>query len=132
MAYDGQQITIPGLLAGADLSAATNQFKFVKLTAAKTIDVCDDPTDLPIGVLQNRPNLNEAAEVVGIGVTKIQGDADLAYGDEIGTSTDGQAAAYTAANTTYFIVGRIIEDQTTAGGLATALISCTRRRLANP
>lgn len=128
MAFEGDQILIPGLKSGADLTAVGNQFKFVKLTAAKTIGLCAATTDKPIGVLQNRPNTGEAAKVCSIGVTKVQGDADLAYGNSIGTSADGQAAAYTASDTTKYIVGEVIEDNAAAGGYATANICCPNAR----
>lgn len=129
MAYDnGPQITLTGLTASADLSAASNQFKFVKLSAAGTVDVCNGATDKPIGVLQNRPVSGEAAVVVCIGVTKVQGDADLAYGAAIGTSADGQAATYSASDTTKYIVGTVLVDNAAAGGYATAVIDCANPR----
>lgn len=125
MAYEGPQILIPGLVAGADLSAATNQFRFVELTAARTVNVCGAITDRPIGVLQNRPSAGEAAVVCAVGVTKLQGDANLAVGDLVGTSADGQAAAVTpGTSTTVYIAGQIIEDNGAAGGLCTAIVNC--------
>lgn len=128
MAYDGQQICIPGVIAGADLSAAANQYKFVKWSAARTVVLCAATTDKPCGVLQNTPASGMAATVCAIGVTKVQGDADLAFGNSIGTSADGQAAAYTAADTTKYIVGQVILDNSAAGGLATAIIDCPGAR----
>lgn len=125
MAFEGPMIMIPGLIAGADLSAASNQFKFVKLSANKTVVVCTAVTDKPIGVLQNTPTSGQAATVCGLGVTKVQGDADLGYGDEIGTSNDGQAAAYVAGtDTTKYPCGTVILDNSAAAGLITAVINC--------
>ena len=125
MAYEGPQICIPGLSAGADLSAAANQYKFVKLSAAKTVVLCAAATDKPIGVLQNRPKSGETAQVCCIGVTKLQGDADLAFGNLVGTSGDGQADAKTpGTDTTEYVAGTIIEDNTAAGELCTAVINC--------
>lgn len=127
MAYEGPQIKIPGLTASADLSA--KQYYFVKMSAAKTVTVCAGTTDKPIGVLQNAPESGEEAEVCVFGVTKVSGDADLAYGASIGTSADGQAATYTVSDTTKYIVGTIIEDNAAAGGLATAVINCANPRV---
>lgn len=125
MAYEGPQICIPGLVAGADLSAAANQYLFVKFSAAKTVVLCAAVTDRPCGVLQNTPASGAAATVCAIGVTKIQGDADLGFGDSIGTSNDAQAAAYVAGtDTTKYIVGLVIEDNSAAAGLATAIVNC--------
>lgn len=122
-------VEIPGLsktfIAGGDLSAAANQYKFVKLSANNTVVVCTGVTDKPVGVLQNTPASGGAAEVMLFGVSKVQGDADLAYGDLIGTSADGQAAAYVAGtDTTKYVVGTVLNDNGAAGGLITAAINC--------
>lgn len=121
MAYEnpGQCIT---LKAGGDLSSS--QFKFVKLNSSgEVVDVAAN-TDQPIGVLQNNPASGGAASVMVAGVTKVQGDANLAKANNIGTSADGQAAAYSASDTTKFIVGIVLDDNAAAAGLCTALINC--------
>jgi hypothetical protein len=128
MAYEGPQICIPGLKAGAAIVAA-DQYKFVKLSAARTVILCAGVTDRPIGVLQNAPVADgDEVTVCCIGVTKVQGDADLAFGAQIGTSADGQAATYAAADTTKYIVGTVILDNSAAAGLATAVIDCANVR----
>ena len=125
MATEGQQFK-HSFIAGADLSA--KQYYFMKLSAADTVVVCAGTTDKPIGVLQNAPTAGQAAEVCYFGETKISGDADLAYGDNIGTSADGQAAAYTVSDTTKHLVGIVLIDNGAAGGLITALINCANSR----
>ena len=128
MAYEGPQIRIPGLKAGAAIVAADN-YKFVKLSAARTVILCAGTTDIPIGVLQDAPVASgDEVSVCCIGVTKVQGDADLAAGNQIGTSADGQAAAYTVADTTKHIVGQVILDNSAAAGLATVVINCAGNR----
>lgn len=125
MAYEGPQIKLPGLTAAADLSAAGNQFKFVEMVGNNSINVCNALTDRAIGVLQNRPKSGEAAEVVAIGITKIQADAALTAGTLIGTSADGQADAKTpGTDTTEYVFGQILQGASAAGALATALINC--------
>ena len=124
MAYEGSQICIPGLTASADLSAAANQYKYVEMSADKQVNVTNANTDKAVGVLQNRPASGEAAVVCAIGITKLQGDADLAFGDSIGPSADGQAAAYTASDTTKHINGTVIEGNGAAGGYITAIVVC--------
>lgn len=126
MAFEGPQIRIPGLTASADLSA--KQYYLVKMSGELTVTVCAGVTDKPIGVLQNNPESGEAATVCAIGVTKVSGDADLGYGDSIGTSADGQAAAYTVSDTTKYIVGQVLEGNSAAGGLVTAFVSCPSAR----
>lgn len=123
MAYEipGFTITLP---AAADLSA--QQHKFVKLDTSGQAAAIAAATDIPVGVLQNKPDAaGKAAEVMIFGVSKVQGDADLAKGNQVGTSADGQAVALTAGtDTTKYIVGQVIEDNSAAGGLATVLINC--------
>lgn len=129
MATEGARILVPGLIAGADLSAAANQYKFVELTAAYTVNICDATTDRVIGVLQNRPKSGEAAEVCVFGLTKVNSDAALSVGNQIGTAADGQAAAYApGSDTTKYIVGVVVEASGAAGGYATALVNCLAGR----
>ena len=110
--------------AAADLSA--HQHKFVKLNSSGQIAAIAAATDIPVGVLQDKPDAaGKVGRVMVGGITKLQGDADLAKGDLIGTSADGQAAAYVAGtDTTNYIVGQVLEDNAAAGGLASCLINC--------
>lgn len=125
MAYEGPQIKLVGLTAAADLSAAGNQYKFVELVGNNSVNVCNGATDRPIGVLQNRPKSGEAAEVVAIGVTKVQADAQLTAGLLIGTSADGQAdSKVPGTDTTEYVVGVVLQGASAAAALATALINC--------
>lgn len=106
---------------------AITQFRFVKLSAANTVVECSGTTDKPIGVAQEAATGAGAPGGIKVcisGITKIEGDANLASGDSIGTSADGQAAAYTASDTTKHIVGQVLIDNAAAGGLITAAINC--------
>lgn len=127
MAFEGPQLKSTGLIAGSDMR--TKQFYIVKLSANNTVVPCAATTDKPYGVLQNKPNSGEAAEVCCIGLTKVSGDADLAAGNSIGCSADGQAAAYTVTDTTKHIIGQVQEDNSAAGGLVTAFINCPSSRV---
>lgn len=117
-------VKLVGYTAEADLSG--KQYHFVKLgSAGQTVDVCAALTDVPLGVLQNAPTAGQAAEVCIIGISKIVGDANLALGDLIGPSADGQADARTiGTDTTHYVVGRVIAENGAAGGLVTAVINC--------
>jgi hypothetical protein len=124
MAYE-----IPGFSASFPAAAAIAQadvFKFVKYNSSKQVLLCTAVTDIPVGVVQTpATNAGDAVKVMMFGISKVQGDANLANGDLIGTSADGQAAAYVAGtDTTKYIVGQVLEDNTTAGGLVTASINC--------
>lgn len=121
MAYEIPAFTFT-LEAGADLSA--HQYKFVKLTSGKAAAIAA-ATDLPIGVLQNKPTSGQAATIMQHGITKLQADAALTVDLLIGTSADGQADAKTlGTDTTEHTVGVVLEAAAAAGNLCTALISC--------
>lgn len=122
MAYELAQAVKHTWLAGADLSA--KQYHFVKLSGT-TVVLCDDLTDVPIGVLQNTPDDGQPAEVVIIGITKVSSDAALTVGLLIGPSADSQADARTiGTDTTHYVVGQVIGASGAAAGLATAVINC--------
>ena len=123
MAYELPVLKIPGLTAAADLSG--KQFYFVKLTAAKKVNVCTAATDKPIGILQNKPTANQPAEVMAIGISKVSSDAALSLGDLIGPSADSQAdAKVPGTDLTEYIAGQVLVASGAAGELASALINC--------
>lgn len=123
MAVEGSQpFKLGHLVANADLSA--HQYKFVKLDSGGVAAV-SAVTDKVIGVLQNKPKAGQPCEIVTLGMTKVQADADLAFDDLIATSADGQAQTFTAGtDTTAFCAGRMISDPGAAGELATAIVNC--------
>jgi hypothetical protein len=122
MAFEKPHLML-SLEANADLS--TKQFRFCEIVAAGKVDVCNAATDKPVGVLQNAPKAGETAELLVVGISKVDSDAALSRGDLIGTSADGQADAKTpGTDTTEYVVGMVIEASGAAGGKATALINC--------
>lgn len=123
MAFEMPGMVVPREAAG-DLSAA--QYKFVKLDSNGRVAVCTAATDKPFGILQDKPAaLGRVAQVMVYGVSKVQGDANLAKGDQVGTSADGQAAAYVpGTDTTKYIVGEVLEDNSVAGGFASIAFNC--------
>lgn len=124
MAWEGPHVLkLTGLTASADLSA--KQYHYVKMSGEKTVTVTAAVTDVPVGVLQNNPTSGQEAEIVCIGVTKVVGDEDLAAGDIIGTSNDGQAQkVVVGTETTVYITGQVLNGNGAAGGIATAVINC--------
>lgn len=90
--------TIPGLQAGADLSA--KQYHFVKLDSNGKVVACSATTDIPIGILQNAPDATyvKAAVVACGGTSKLVAGGALATpGTALGTKSDGRAQASTSA-----------------------------------
>lgn len=111
------------LEAAADLSG--KQFYFVKLDSNGKAAVCAAATDVPIGVLQNKPTSGQAATILCVGTSKVSSDAALNEGDLIGTSADGQADAKTpGSDTTNYVVGQMITATGGAGVIGTAAINC--------
>jgi hypothetical protein len=118
MAYE-----IPGQLvsfqAAADLSA--KQFRAVKIDANGQIAAISAVTDIPIGILQDKPAAQgRAGGVMLDGISKWVGGANLAKGDRVGVDSQGRCVAYVAGtDTTKYIVGTVLEDNSAAGGLCT-------------
>lgn len=93
-----QRVFVDGsMTAVADLR--THQYKYVKVAAtANTVDVCAATTDKAIGVLQNKPNIGEVAEVMILGRTKLLAGAAVATpGTELGPDATGRAIAAVTA-----------------------------------
>lgn len=124
MAYEQPGFLI-SLQTGADLSASTNQFTFVKLDANGHIVAIAAATDIPVGVLQDTPGNGDVGSVMVMGITKLQGSGALTDGNQIGTSAAGQAVAVVGGtDTTKYAVGQVLENNSAAGGYATCLINC--------
>ena len=116
--------------AGADLSALQYHFCKLNTSTGKVIAIAA-ATDKALGVLQNKPVLGATAVVRMFGISKVVGDANLAIDDTIGTSADGQADAKIAGtDTTEYVFGRVIADNTAAGGIVSAAIDCMAPRRA--
>ena len=109
MAYESPQITLGTLTAAADLSA--KQYHFVKLASATTVNVCTAITDLPIGILQNKPDASGKQAIITIfGISKVVADGTITAGRWMGTSSDSQAAGITpGSDTTVYVMGQAIQ-----------------------
>lgn len=120
MAYE-KPVFMHSREAGADLSGA--QYKFVKLSG-QTVVICAAATDVPYGVLQNAPLSGEQAEVMLVGISKVEADAAIAVDDLIGTSADGQAdPKVPGTDTTEYVVGRALDVVSNAGEIFSAAIN---------
>ena len=108
--------------AGADLS--DKQFRYVKLSSS-TVVACSAATDIPVGVLQNKPVSGRAAEVCMFGPTKVKSSGAITEGALIGTSADGRADAKVAGtDTTEYICGRALEAASGADEIIAAVVDC--------
>jgi hypothetical protein len=105
--------------AGADLDAAGNQYKVVKLNASGAVINFAADTDIPVGVLQNAPKSGDPARIAYSGVSKVRVGAAVAAGAQLTTNGSGQAI--TAVSTKY-IIGSALTAGAAAGSVISALI----------
>lgn len=74
---------------GSDLTA--KQWFLVKLSGA-TVALCAAITDLPLGVLANKPNTGTEPPTINIvGISKVHYGGTVAVGDKLGPDADGKA-----------------------------------------
>ncbi len=126
MAFGTQEsLHIPGLVAGADLSA--KQFLAVKFasTAGEVVTV-NASTDAAIGILQNKPADGAVAEVRQIGVSKMKMAATISQGGDLGWDSTGQGTTRNQAGSRAF--GRVQEASTDEGDISTVLLTGYWRR----
>jgi hypothetical protein len=112
-------------VAAADLSA--QQFRFMRQTAAFAVNVCAASTDVPVGVLQNKPLAGEAVDLGLIGTTKVVAGAAIAAGAEVMSDAQGRAITATGAGNSVF--GRAVSAATAAGQIIELLIPGRQRVL---
>lgn len=117
----GTQVT-KTFIAGEDLSA--KQYYLVKLSSGNVV-ACSAATDIPVGVLQNKPTSGKPAEVVMFGGTKVVSSANLAAGVQFGTTAAGKIVALTpGTDTTKYVVGTLITAAGADGVIGTAVVNC--------
>ena len=111
--------------AGGNLSAI--QYFFVKLDSSGDAVAVTGITDVPFGVLVNKPDASgKAAEVLRFGVGKVVADAALAtIGTFVGPSGTGRAdARVIGTDTTHYVGGRTREVAGAAGDIITCDVDC--------
>lgn len=110
-------------IAGENLS--NMQYHWVKISANNTVLMATELTDMPCGILQNNPVEGLAAEIMVIGISKLQLHAGaIAFGVLVGTDGDGHGITVDpdGAND-YYYCGQIIMGAG-ANEIASALINC--------
>jgi len=90
--------------ANADLS--THQYKWVKMATGSKVDICSAITDVPIGILQNKPTANQAASVRLLGVSKLKAGGTIGVGSMLGTDASALGKALVVGDTTQYVVGQ--------------------------
>lgn len=113
--------------AGADLSAAGKQFLAVKITGGvspnNTIDVASAATDRCVGILQNKPAANQAAEIRLMGISRAISDGSgtsIAAGDYVGPNSSGKMVKKATAD--YNVLGIALDPSTANGTIIGVLL----------
>lgn len=115
--------------AGADLSA--KQYHIVDMASDGEVTFVTAATDVPVGVLQDKPAAAARAASVAVnGITKVAASSTAAAGGfAIGAALVGNAAGkaveYDGTSLTSFILGRALQAATTgtAAGVGNTIIS---------
>lgn len=123
MASEGPLIYVETFIAGADLSAEANQYKAVIFDGSGNVVVATANTDVPIGILQNRPKSGQEAAVLIIGRSKFQADAAVTLGQRLSVSADGQFEALAAGNPTRSWFGFVLEPAGAAGRIGSGIFN---------
>ena len=104
MAYETELKCVGTLTAQVDLSDW--QFHVVKIGTTGTVDKSDAITDIPMGILQNKPKAGQSAEVGVFGVSKCVAGELLVIGEIVATKANGRVRT---AATTQYPVGTVVE-----------------------
>jgi len=98
MAFEIPLFKPAGLVAAADYSA--KQFYAVAMdTTNKQVVLCSTDGEVVFGILQNKPESGQAAEVMLAGFSKIIAGETLVAGDLWGTDSSGKARKVEKTNT---------------------------------
>jgi hypothetical protein len=123
MSTGGVPLIVDSRPAGADLSAKLGYW--VKNDGSGNAILCDAATDIPLGVLTNKPTSGGQAQFTVLGPAQVVADAALSEGDFIGPSADSQAdAKVPGTDTTEYVCGTMRNAASAAGIIADAFINC--------
>ena len=119
-------VLIKGFQAAADLS--TKQYYIVGLSGTDLVDVRTTATQRPVGVLQNKPSVNQTADVMLFGISKFSADAAVAVDDYVKSSADGQGAkAVSGTDSGLWYIGHCIEVTSAAGDFGSMMIAGAKK-----
>ena len=109
--------------AGEDLSSF--QFMAVTLESDGQVDAHDAVTDVPFGVLQNKPSAaGRAAEIMTLGKTKVEFGETVVVGNQIRFGANSKAYIFvTDTDTTAYCAG-VCTEGGDSGEVGEANINC--------
>lgn len=100
------------------------QYYFVKLSADRTVILPTADTDRPIGILQNKPNAGEMAEVMVIGRSPLVSGEALTIGAGVNTGSTGLGEICAAGENTKYNVAHVVEISGAINELANVIVNC--------
>jgi len=126
MAYDSPKgIVLTALKCGA-VTLIAKQHKFVKLDGAGDVVFSDGTQgENCIGILQNKPAIGQACEIIAVGVSKLVTDASAAFAEGSKITSDGvDGLGDQAASGDHVLAIALTTPGTNAGELFTVLVNC--------
>jgi hypothetical protein len=118
MAYNNRGSNLPGIVAGADLTAAQHRFVQIDATGRAVLAPAGGRVD---AALENNPDIDVAASLCGPGsVVKIEASAAIAAGAAVASAANGQGVTAVSTN---FIAGICVEAAGAAGELCSVWMS---------
>ncbi|MCK9599842.1 MAG: DUF2190 family protein [Sphaerochaeta sp.] len=122
MGYNIKPVLTESFVSTNDLRL--NQYYGVKLSADRTVILPTGDADNCIGILQNKPNAGEMAEVMVIGRTPVVVEEAIAAGVQIRIASGGKASTFVPdTDTTAFSVGQVVEHASNDAELADAIVN---------
>lgn len=118
MAVEQRGLSIGWRVAGADLRAL--QFTFVKVNGSGQIIGNTTSGGKVLGVLQNKPNTGEPADVMINGGSKVIAGAAITAGADI--MSDAAGKAITAATTGSTIAGTAMDSVAASGEVCSVVL----------
>lgn len=111
---------VPGLPGSAAPNNGKAQYRFVKITGRHQVGLATAPTDVVVGVAQNKPQVEGQATTVGIfGISNVLSGGAIAPADNV--TTDDQGRAVTTADGAAGL-GVAVTSASAAGELVSVLL----------
>lgn len=119
-----ERVELVSANTGADLSAAANQYKLVKLDSNGNVVLTAALTDVPLGVLYDTAASGRVVPVAVGGTAKAKAGGTIAAGDAVATKADGTLQVAAAA------AGQVAIGIARTGGVSGDIISVLLRPVA--
>lgn len=126
MSWEQHGFKLTGHVSGGNLSAS--QYRWVKGSAAQTVNVIAANTDRPLAVLANGPDAaGQSAELVVSGVAEIECAGTITAMDPVGPSANGRAETRVYGTDTTKFVGGTALTEGVAGDIIPVLLCAPHR-----